>query len=276
MYEFDGFPDFGGPALEWLDRAIMADRQGLLSLSTGPRASAFGVVWMLPESALPIPDDPFCVDSAFRELWRIFASDPELGEPEATRRPTIKKAAPALRSDFRDLSTTLVCGFTGTEEPPSNWFSPVHRKLAAAIARDKPLRQAMKRARISDLADYLDDLASDQDLVIIGQELRLEFARVEHRVSGLIPPAKTAGRARPGVTAAKQAQGALPPPDPRGRFAYSLLGGTLTLKEARKRFNDRAAERNWEEVSTDNGIKWLAVHYAEVRGLPPIPPRKGN
>lgn len=273
LYEFDGFPVYGYHAMVWLERSIMAGRQSLISLSSGPRSSAFGLVWMLPESALPVPEDPFQTNSLFRELWRLLAADSELGDqPSADGRSTLKKMSPMLRSDHHDLSVALSTAFSGEDDLPRNWFSPVHQKLARAIAGDKPIRRALKEVRISDLADYLHDLASDHDLLVIRQEMRLEFARVEERVASLIPPYKSVQIGPESNLQPSRKRGLKP--DARGQFAYRLLMKDITLKEAKTQFNAEADKREWEEIESPNGLKWLAQNYANLHGKPPIPPRK--
>jgi len=124
------------------------------------------------------------------------------------------------------------------------------------------------------LANFLCELATDEDLTIIRQEMRWEFARVAERVTGPIPPLPVIARTpkkRRGARAGKERRA-----DPRGEFAYKLLSKDLPLKKARAQFNDEASRRDWDGVESDNGIKYLASQYARVQGLPPIPPRKAQ
>lgn len=273
LFEFVGFPEWSGPALEWLDRIITAGRLSTIRLSRGPSPSAFHAVWMLPDAALPVPDDPFRIRSLFEALWHAYASDPVLQcSPDDTR--SIHRSASVLQADYHELSFALVCGFSGISAPPFASLSPVHRKLASAIAADRSFRGALKRVRVRALANFLCELATDEDLTIIRQEMRWEFARVAERVTGPIPPLPVIARTpkkRRGARAGKERRA-----DPRGEFAYKLLSKDLPLKKARAQFNDEASRRDWDGVESDNGIKYLASQYARVQGLPPIPPRKAQ
>jgi hypothetical protein len=271
LYEFDGFPEASGPALEWLNRAITACRPSTLRLSVGPVASAFQQVWMLPEAALPVPHDPFRTWPIFDLVRRALSSDPA-GVP---RQPTVEfsvpRGSPVLRAYHQDLSLAFVCGFTACDMNGVMLDQP-HQKLAATIAHDPAIRGALRRVRLNALANFLAEMGSDDDLAVLSQELQWEFARVSERVTGLIPPPPDAGTAAP--KSRRGTGGKRPKPDPRARFAYRLVLRDVSRKEARTKFNAEAARRGWDEVTTDNGVKYLAARHARDQGLGPIPPRR--
>jgi hypothetical protein len=83
-------------------------------------------------------------------------------------------------------------------------------------------------------------------------------------------------RLRGGRASKSPSQGALPRRNPRGKYAYDLLKKDITLKQALARFNEQASKRHWDEIASENGIKYLATRYAQLRRLDPVPPRRPN
>jgi hypothetical protein len=273
--EFEGFPDFSGPALAWLERVIESRRASTLILPTRRYTTALRALRELSEWTLPVPHDPFCARPLFELLWEGCDADPELSANSQTNSPrSYHRASWTLRRDFFELCFALRCWLHDVEIPQENSASPTHCRLVTVLRRDKRRSAIIRRVRAKELAEFLDGLVNDDDLSAIGTELQWEFTQAATLVNGLVPPLPDAVEEDSLDELGRDER--IPEPDPRGEFAYNLVcDTTVKLEVALARFNREATNHKprWKKVGHIQGLKHIASTHARTFKKPAIPIR---
>ncbi|MBO0698080.1 MAG: hypothetical protein J2P46_06785 [Zavarzinella sp.] len=163
--------------------------------------------------------------------------------------------------DFDRRVMAYAFGFDRIEPPGLCDLGDHYSALMRDIAQDGRVRAGLRAVRACPLAKGVLDQATPTDLVALGEELKLEFAaaraRLSHYMSHVRIDPSFAKRARFGRRRTGR--------DPRGRFAHRLLTtrGTKTEKACLNEFNAEAVRQDWDEVSTIQGLRYIAAVYAE-------------
>lgn len=269
------FPKRSGPWLDWTEEVIAESRDHLVTLSLQPFASAFRAIRYIAEATLPVPDDPFKTDDLFDCLrWQVIAGHPELGVIHDHENGYQKlEVNPSIECDPYALQTALACGFSRQGVPESALMPPLFRTLAKQVSANKSIPAAIKTVRTRQLAKYLSQLATFDDLTLIWEQLQIEFAKVAAVVRGLAADEAIAV-ARNGKSNRRDWPRKL---KARGSFAYKLARDPeVSLKELLAGYNAKANQSGWEPYTHWNSVKRLAMLYATDMELPPIPRRRSN
>ena len=160
--------------------------------------------------------------------------------------------------------------------PAASWLAAEHRLLADLIAKDPAIPGLVRRARVQALDRHLAAMPPPEDIDVLREELRLEFAAVMSRLPEFVAYLKAIAQIQ-GLPTGRERRRAKPADDSRRRFAYDLvINHEVKLTVALKRFNEEAQRRGWEAISSVPGLTTMAIAYAEDSGHPPPPRRYGK